>query len=103
MARSVLAITLDVSINGVGDYVVVPKVSVQLEIRLGTGQRVTESMVEKNMVHPFLPACYTVMSVESCFTKATSVGGWWPNMAEMGQTVQNPFSVVGIRKMLETI
>lgn len=62
-----------------------------------------ESMVEKNMFHPFLPASHTVMGVEDCITKATPGGGRWFNTAEMGQTVQNPFFIIGIREILETV
>lgn len=55
------------------------------------------------MFHPFLPASHTVMGVEDCITKATPGGGRWFNTAEMGQTVQNPFFIIGIREILETV
>ncbi|KAL8663958.1 MAG: hypothetical protein Q9168_008001, partial [Polycauliona sp. 1 TL-2023] len=88
---------------GVGDDMLVPKVGVQLEVRLGAGQRMPESMMEKDVVHPVLPASDTVMRVEDCVTEAASVEGGWINMAKMGQAMENPFFVVGIREILEAV
>lgn len=103
MARSILAVTLDVSIVGVVDDVLVPEVGVELKIWLCTGERVAESMMEKDMLHPLMPAADTVMRIESCFTKAAPVRGRRVDMAEMGQTMENPFFMVGIREILETV
>ena len=63
----------------------------------------TEPMMERDMIHPFLPASNTVIGIESCFTKAASIGGWWLHLAEMGQAMENPFPVVGNRKSVETV
>lgn len=55
------------------------------------------------MVHPLLPAFYTVLGVEDCFTKATLVEGGWFSTVEMGQTVPKPFFMIGIREIFETV
>ncbi|KAL8875681.1 MAG: hypothetical protein Q9205_000933 [Flavoplaca limonia] len=88
---------------GVVDDVLIPEVGVELEIRLCTGERVAKSMMEKDMLHPLMPAADTVMRIESCFTEAAPVRGRRVDMAEMGQTMENPFFIVGIRETPETV
>lgn len=60
-------------------------------------------MMKKDMVHSFMPAPDSVVRVEDFITEAAPVRSRRIHFAEMGQAVKDPFPVVGIRKVLETI
>ncbi|KAL8998880.1 MAG: hypothetical protein Q9188_006006 [Gyalolechia gomerana] len=60
------------------------------------------SMMERDMVHSLVPALDPVVRRKDLFAEAALVQSWRIHVAEMCQTVEDPFPVVGSRKILET-
>lgn len=101
MPRPIPTVAFDISVNSIGDDMLVPQVGVKLEVRPSTRQRMAKPMMKKDVIHPVLPAQDAIVGLKCCLTEAALVQFWWVYFIEMRQTMKNPFLVIRICEILE--
>lgn len=63
----------------------------------------TKSVMEKDVVHPIMPAMNAIMGLKDGIAEAAPVLRRWLDMTEVGQAVENPFSRIGHGEFLKTV